>query len=372
MRTMLRILVILVFPLCGSVALAQQPATNPAAAPPATEIKAPGAKSGGTATINNGTLQLGSGGNNGTLQLGSGGTGSISFLAKKPEPGSLEEMLDSALRNNPDIRAAEAKVRAAEAESNSVRNQVIAKVVHLRTDIELAKKMLAHAEKMEQMERRVNSSQTSLLAATANVDTQKAELARLEADLKAMLGSYARIKSGADLSNVTSGQGLTGSVVLNERNFTITSVDFDPQTMKMLSGSLSLPAVQAPMAERIKNALEKPIQLGEMGDVSVTKVVDLLTKSVGGGITFRVLPGKVDASRLWFAAAEMSLGAWLQMIEDSIPGLHFVVRDYGILATMTVPEGAMTVQQFWKQQAKPKSPAPKADPNLPPPPMTPK
>src|SRR5262249_24336780 len=74
----------------------------------------------------------------GAPQKGTGGGGAA---AKKPEPGSLEDLLDKALRNNADIRAAEAKVREAEAELNRVRHQVLAKIVGARNDIDAAKKM---------------------------------------------------------------------------------------------------------------------------------------------------------------------------------------------------------------------------------------
>ena len=45
----------------------------------------------------------------------------------KPAPGSLEDTLEKALRNSADIKAAEAKVRNAEAELNRVRHQVLTK-----------------------------------------------------------------------------------------------------------------------------------------------------------------------------------------------------------------------------------------------------
>ena len=96
-----------------------------------------------------------------------------------------------------------------------MRNQVIAKVVQLRNDIDLAKKMLVHAQDIEKLEIKVRNNQggsrenlLAALMATAKVDTQKAEIAKLEADLKAMLGAYARIKSGADASVGTGAQGL--------------------------------------------------------------------------------------------------------------------------------------------------------------------
>src|SRR5438132_13243758 len=51
---------------------------------------------------------------------------------KQEKPTALDEMLAKALRDNPDIRVAEAKVREGEAELNRVRLQVMQKVVALQ------------------------------------------------------------------------------------------------------------------------------------------------------------------------------------------------------------------------------------------------
>jgi hypothetical protein len=372
MRTILRILAIPALLVCGSVALAQPPATNL----PATESKSPGAKSSGTTTTGSSSNTTGSGGSSQSSgTTGASGASSSSFFgtaAKKPDPGSLEEMLDSALRNNPEIRAAEAKVRDAEVESNRVRNQIIAKVVQLRNDIELSKKMLAHVQEIEKLENHVrdnHGSRENLLAAlmaTAKVDTQKAEIAKLEADLKAMLGSYGRMKSGADASNSigSNSTGATGTWTVSGKTYWVDPLQYDLGRYSATNAA-NPGTVQPPMAERIKIALEKPIQLGEIKEASLTDVVNVLTKKVDGGITFRAVANNAKIS---LEKGEMPLGAWLQMVEDSIDGLRFVVRDYGILATSaaSVPEGALTVQQFWKQQEKAKPPTPKAVPGSPP------
>jgi hypothetical protein len=64
----------------------------------------------------------------------------------KPEPGSLEDTLEKALRNSADIKASEAKVREAEAELNKVRHQVLTKATAVHNDLSLAKRMLTLLE----------------------------------------------------------------------------------------------------------------------------------------------------------------------------------------------------------------------------------
>jgi hypothetical protein len=59
---------------------------------------------------------------------------------------------------------------------------------------------------------------------------------------------------------------------------------------------------------------------------------------------------------------DIPLGAVLQALADTFPetrepfepepGLHFVVREYGILATFySLPPGALLVNDFWKGSA---------------------
>src|SRR5262245_44326019 len=55
---------------------------------------------------------------------------------------SLEEMLAAALKNNPDIRVAEAKVREAEAELKRIQLQVSQKVTTHRHQLEIKKNIV--------------------------------------------------------------------------------------------------------------------------------------------------------------------------------------------------------------------------------------
>src|SRR5262245_45909954 len=55
-----------------------------------------------------------------------------------PQPGSLEDLIAQALRNNPDIRVAEAKMREAEAELQRIRIATAQKVAALHASIEIA------------------------------------------------------------------------------------------------------------------------------------------------------------------------------------------------------------------------------------------
>src|SRR5947209_325407 len=64
-----------------------------------------------------------------------------------PAKSKLEEMLAQALKDNPDIRVAAAKLGEAEAELNRVRLQVMQKVVTLYHGIEMARNDVQTAER---------------------------------------------------------------------------------------------------------------------------------------------------------------------------------------------------------------------------------
>src|SRR6516164_866853 len=67
--------------------------------------------------------------------------------AEKPVVPTLEEMLTRALKDNPDVRVAEAKVREAEAELNRTRLQVTQKVIAVHKALEAQKGLVDLAEK---------------------------------------------------------------------------------------------------------------------------------------------------------------------------------------------------------------------------------
>src|SRR5262245_9717593 len=62
------------------------------------------------------------------------------------EKMTLEEMLTQALKNNPDLRVAEAKLREAEAELHRTRLGVVQKVIAFRAALDAARKTAADAE----------------------------------------------------------------------------------------------------------------------------------------------------------------------------------------------------------------------------------
>ena len=80
--------------------------------------------------------------------------------AEEKKPSQLEELLAQALRDNPDMRVADAKVREAEAELNRARLLVIQKVV-------------AHQHTVETLESAVKMAEAHYAVAEAKLSTRR-------------------------------------------------------------------------------------------------------------------------------------------------------------------------------------------------------
>jgi hypothetical protein len=282
----------------------------------------------------------------------------------KPAPGSLEDTLEKALLNSADIKAAEAKVRNAEAELNRVRQQVLTRATALHADLNLAKRMLAVAEQGLAIEQRSlpGGGAQAVLTAQAMVEKHRGEVEKLEAELKSLRGEFALRPHASVLSVAFSPDGrrisgmapdgtvrlwdtITGEVVLDQAGAT------QPKAALAAPGS---------MAERVRQLLDKEVELQLGGATIAGAVQDLMALASKPAIPVRdTLPNKqaVDAN----LAGKLPVGAWLQAIEDSAPNVCIVVREYGLLVTPRdrVPAGAIGVSELWEmKKAEPKAAGP--------------
>lgn len=274
----------------------------------------------------------------------------------KPAPGSLEDTLDKALRNSADIKAAEAKVREAEAELNRVRHQVLTRATALHTDLNLAKRMLALAEQslatQEQLFKKAAAGYEQVLAAQAMVEKQRGELEKLETELKSLRGEFA-VKylnlTNAALSpdgNVLWALTQDGAVRVWEVN---TGAALPAQPYRVDLWNPKAPAVQPSMADRIKKLLDQEVQL-KVADVPIAETLQLLLQHAKADVPLRDLSGRRDREGKVNLEGRLTVGAWIQAIEDTDSQVRVVVRDYGLLLTTRdrMPEGALRVQDLWR------------------------
>jgi Outer membrane efflux protein len=258
----------------------------------------------------------------------------------KPAPGSLEDTLDKALRNSADIKAAEAKVRDAEAELNRVRQQVLTKATALHVDLTVARRMLAAAEKSFAILQQAPVKGESLLTAQAMVEKHRGEVEKLETELKSLRGEFAiRVTSAAFVNDLLVTAGPDGAVRV-----------WDPTTGKALSPppAPAPPAVRAPMMDRVKKLLDQEVKL-ELDNSNVPDAVDAVMLAAKSDVPVRALFVNL-ANHTVSLRGNMAVGAWLQAIEDSDPAIRIVVRDYGLLVASRdrLPQGALGVHDLWK------------------------
>jgi hypothetical protein len=292
----------------------------------------------------------------------------------KPSPGSLEDTLEKALRNSADIKAAEAKVRDGEAELNRVRHQVLTKATVLHTDLNLAKRMFSLSEDQFARLRSADASPADLVAAQTAIEKHRGEVTKLEAELKSLRGEFA-IKSiafspeGAALySEAVDGtvrvwDAKDGSLL---RTVGVGKVlwDYSPAASKS-------PAVEAPMAERIRKFLDTEVAFEQLvaaakGDLPVREMATILLQLAKADIPIHQVSPAGDAR--WATDSDVKgklpVAAVLQLAEDQSSEIRIVVRDYGLLITPKdrVPDGAVRAVDFWKgKDVRPKEEAKPAE-----------
>ncbi|HEX3148752.1 MAG TPA: TolC family protein [Gemmataceae bacterium] len=276
----------------------------------------------------------------------------------KPAAGSLEETLEKTLRNSADIKAAEAKVREAEAQLNQVRQQVLTKATALHADLNLAKRMLAVAEKnlasAEQMVQKGLAPHESLLTAQAMVEKHRGEMEKLQTELKSLRGEFA-VSAGSFIQSLTfSPDGrylVAGDGAVRLWDATTGAALDRTGTTDLLATWLAAPkpaAVQTSMTDRLKKLLDQEVEMKLRG-IDVQTATEELFKLAKADMVIRVVLAKPPTAQIDLAG-KLTVGAWLQAIEDTDPNIRIVVRDYGLLLSTRdrVPEGALRVQDVWK------------------------
>lgn len=271
----------------------------------------------------------------------------------KPAPGSLEDTLDKALRNSADIKAAEARVRNAEAELNQVRQQVLTKATALHADLNLAKRMLAMAEQMLAIQERsvrmgnAPAGGEGVLAAQAMIEKHRGEVEKLESELKSLRGEFAlRGPNPLGVKTVAFSPdgGLIGGM---EADGTVRVWDLD--SGKAVKPAAPAGAAHGPMTDAVRQLLKAEVEF-DATQLPVVEAVRHLLKVVNPDIPLReTLPADAGDAKVSLKG-KLAVGAWMQAFEDSDPNIRIVVRDYGLLLTTRdrVPEGAVRVGDLWK------------------------
>jgi len=282
--------------------------------------------------------------------------------AEKAAAPSLDDLIAQALRSNPDIRVAEAKVREAEAELERTRLVTARKVAELHHSIDTARKTRDEAkQRLQEVARMGNRgviTAEEVRAAQLTWERFVSEVAKLEAEMQALLGKLPG-KLGQEKEEV--------GLEFRTRRATDAAVNYlnaihlrlaDSEVNDLNTTALAVMALKAAgakagpegtIAERIRKALDTPIN-GDYKGKHFGEVFKDFEKKLDG-IAFRIVvspwpaPGQMDIN-----LGQVPLGSAIQAVNDVLSDYRFVVRDYGILFTHKdmLPPGPLLLHDFWK------------------------
>ncbi len=243
---------------------------------------------------------------------------------------SIENMLATALKFNPEIRMAEAKLRDDEAELNRSRLRVMQKVIALHHTLQAHRAAVDGAEKkvqrLSEMVRRGASQPAVLQEAQQELARTRAKFDETRAELPYLLGKSS---------------GLSTEVIRTE-----------PQIGTNRSSNRILSAA---VAAKIHQALDTPVTVDYQDQPLGEILKDLQTKVPGVAFQRNLVLADLLPVKLTLKLGQVPLGAALLALGDTVPGLRVVIRDYGVLITWEhqIPlEGARLID-FWKPAGQP-------------------
>lgn len=336
----------------GGSATAQAPAGG--GAPPG-EPKTGGSRvgpmapGGGLGGALGGPMAPGGGALGGGMMAPGAGGGRLAPKSK------LEEMLEQALKSNPDIRVAGAKVQEAEAELNRARLDVARKVVGLYAALDSAKKAADGAEQrladVRKLAEKTVISKEDVQTAEKALAQAKADLAKFEAEVPYLLGKQLAGPASVwdwTLGNTPRWQGVpvgftpAGGAGGGPWAGTFTTLD----GFNIPVAQVSPKTVQGTVADRIRKALDTPVNI----NYKAKPLSEILKEwQATYGLTFiNKLPD--DSLKVTLQMEGQPLGAVFQAIGDETQIVEFLVRDYGILVALHAhePDGALRLHDFWK------------------------
>lgn len=271
---------------------------------------------------------------------------------KPPAPGSLDEALLQALRQHPDIKLADAKVRLAEAEAEQVRSQVALRVAAAFAKLEQAKAELLPAKEKHDRIREIGGvAKTEVLEAAAQYQKAKSAVVAAEVELNTAKGVAPRVVPNYDPNQAAIDAGL-----------------------KWLARSQELgiapvkPVPAGTVADKVKGLLDKPVTL-DLSGADLDEAVAAVLKSVGdttltvktptiGKRYLKNPPTATLKGEFPFTAAvqlildEINDPAKMDGVFETLRGKYDVyVREYGLLIARVqdAPKDAPTLTEFVRQ-----------------------
>jgi hypothetical protein len=296
--------------------------------------------------------------------------------ADKQAVDPLDALIGAALANDADVRVAQAKLQLADAELAKARQAVTQKAVTLKAAIDDQKRVVASAQDVFQIAQAKYQSAAmpfvDFVSARDRLDAAKAQLARLETEMKLLTGGSHRAGAGNGWDAIdrihTGWVASQGDLLGMQRGDAATAPDSGSLThypaaaraLVYLKARQERPSPVGAIPDRIRAALDKSVKLGAKDEkVTLQKALEVFKKEAGLDVPARV---DVKIQPIVSLGEELPVGAWLQLYADGNGDARFVVREYGLLVTLKdlAPPDALSVSDFWK-----KPPAPKAQDQTP-------
>jgi hypothetical protein len=316
---------------------------------------------------------------------------------------SLEALMAQALRNNPDVLAAESKVREAEAELRRTKLVLALKITEQQIAVEnqrrIAASWQAEFEMYQNLVKHGAGSESDMRQAEQKMLLAKAQFASAEAALNTTAGilpkGIAALAGGSGPAGpIPTGDGINGGmhpwpsggfsglggiggisgITGNGGSITggITGIGGGiTGNGGGISGNLGMiggnpgalggpvppdaPPVRvpsAPMADKVRRVLDVTIRVKPVKDKPLADVVKSFVPADGGVSLCVQLGDKEKVPVSLSLEGDVQLGAVFQALEDVVPGLKCYVREYGIMVTTdeNPMEGAMPLVDFWQRK----------------------
>jgi hypothetical protein len=283
------------------------------------------------------------------------------------EKSGLEKAIEEALKTNPDLRVAAAKVNEAQAGLSRARLQVTQKVVTAFQAVEVAKATVDIAQKTLERLRQLQKSNAvaaeDVSKALQELTAAKGKLATAEADLNYLLGksgakelALSQLSYGGKLliteSDPNTAALLWGPLLAtNQRNYNLVPY------VALADGSVKTKAT-IPAADKIRKTLDRRITM-KFSDTSARDVLKMIQKEAEGLHIQASLKDQAWNEKLTATLTEVPLGAVLQLLEDMLGDYRTIVRGYGLLIVPRerMPVGAVLLGDFWQGGVKSETPA---------------
>ncbi len=280
-----------------------------------------------------------------------------------PKKSALEEALEQALKNNPDLRVAASKLALAEAELSRTRLQITQKVAAAYAETLSERAVL---EEMERQLARIRNIHKTGAASAEELSKAELQLAERKAKLGAAQRELDNLQGKGIKEERVSRAQRTDMAEFYDRTGHPEAANFyrgAGQDVRAFAGSgvrgFDLFSVKSDATGKLRQSLQKKATL-TVKKVSLIDYLALVRKAAGGINVHANTKGEAWKETIDTDFEDVTIGGMLQFLEDNLAGHAIIVREYGLLIVPKekVPPAALTLTAFLalgSKQEKPKA-----------------